>query len=44
MPAVVNHAVPSERFARNLGKNVKEFLTADFADFTDKHTVTHPYY
>ena len=28
----------------NPRKSGKEFLTADFADFTDKHTATHPYH
>ncbi len=36
--------MPSAGFARNPGKSVKEFLTTDFADFTDKHTAPHPYY
>jgi len=31
---------PSAGFARNPTKSVKEFLTTDFADFTDKHTLT----
>ena len=29
-------------FTRNPGKNVKEFLTTDFADFIDEHDATHP--
>jgi hypothetical protein len=33
---------PSAGFVCNPRKSVKEILTADFADFTDKHTVTHP--
>ncbi len=29
-------------FDRNSVKNVKEFKTTDFADFTDEHTAAHP--
>lgn len=33
---------PTAGITRKPEKGVKEVLTTDFADCTDKHTVTHP--